>query len=220
MSRPRSHKGGAPRRKLRFLCESDSATDTSATIGSELIRSCSSIGAQLRCAEADLEVFRLLKQRNRLGNHPTEWLLRWKKECRPVLAWPNLEALLVREGTSPQYAGQLFSLAHVRGRVFRLLLWSWHGCFNSGDISMQPRKLQLCYRKGGKSRRMTRPARILKNDATRTLMTGKELATHLKISKRTLATWRDLGRVPFIRFSARCFRYDPAAVERALIKTP
>lgn len=63
-------------------------------------------------------------------------------------------------------------------------------------------------------------ARTMKNDATRSLMTGEELAAHLKISKRTLATWRDLGRVPCVRFSARCFRYDPAAVERALVKTP
>ena len=47
---------------------------------------------------------------------------------------------------------------------------------------------------------------------------SKEMARRLKISTRTLQNYRDSGRIPYSRYSARCFRYDPIAVEAALSK--
>ena len=46
----------------------------------------------------------------------------------------------------------------------------------------------------------------------------QELADHLQVTTRTLANWRSMGRIPFLRITARCFRYDLDQVERALAK--
>ncbi len=48
------------------------------------------------------------------------------------------------------------------------------------------------------------------------LITSKELASHLRITKRTLQEWREAQRIPFLRLSAKCFRYDLAKVMEAL----
>jgi hypothetical protein len=47
-------------------------------------------------------------------------------------------------------------------------------------------------------------------------LTGGQLAKHYQVTKRTLTNWRKAGRIPFIRLSPRCVRYDLAAVEAAL----
>ena len=44
----------------------------------------------------------------------------------------------------------------------------------------------------------------------------KELAERLGLSVRTLQNYRDAGKIPFQRYTARTFRYDPEAVEQAL----
>ena len=49
-------------------------------------------------------------------------------------------------------------------------------------------------------------------------LTTEELAEHLTVTPRTIQNWRDSGKLPFIRITARCFRYDLDQVERALGK--
>jgi predicted site-specific integrase-resolvase len=44
----------------------------------------------------------------------------------------------------------------------------------------------------------------------------RQLAAHLGVSERTLANWRDSGKIPFVRITARCLRYNLAEVESAL----
>ena len=56
---------------------------------------------------------------------------------------------------------------------------------------------------------------------SRTLLrpvTTDELAAHYKVTTRTIANWRDKGRIPFVRITARCFRYDLDQCARALAK--
>jgi predicted site-specific integrase-resolvase len=38
------------------------------------------------------------------------------------------------------------------------------------------------------------------------------------VTMRCLHNWRKEGRIPYWRVTARCFRYDLSAVERALAK--
>ena len=49
-------------------------------------------------------------------------------------------------------------------------------------------------------------------------LTTRELADHLRVTTRTLADWRARGKIPFLRITARCFRYDLDQVARALSK--
>ncbi len=56
------------------------------------------------------------------------------------------------------------------------------------------------------------------NAQRRKPLTTEELAEHLTVTPRTIQNWRDSGKVPFIRITARCFRYDLDQVERALAK--
>jgi hypothetical protein len=49
-------------------------------------------------------------------------------------------------------------------------------------------------------------------------LTTPQLARRYQVTTRTVQTWRDQKRIPFIRINARCIRYDPDAVERALSK--
>jgi hypothetical protein len=49
-------------------------------------------------------------------------------------------------------------------------------------------------------------------------LTTEELAAHYQVSTRTIANWRDAGKIPFLRITARCFRYDLDQVARALSK--
>jgi predicted site-specific integrase-resolvase len=42
------------------------------------------------------------------------------------------------------------------------------------------------------------------------------VCTALGISLRTLQDYRDRGLIPYVRFSKRCVRYDPIAVQRAI----
>lgn len=49
-------------------------------------------------------------------------------------------------------------------------------------------------------------------------LTTQELAAHLRVTTRTLADWRARGKIPFLRITARCFRYDLDQVARALSK--
>ncbi len=44
----------------------------------------------------------------------------------------------------------------------------------------------------------------------------RQLAAHLGVSERTLANWRDTGKIPFVRITARCLRYSLEEVEAAL----
>lgn len=50
-------------------------------------------------------------------------------------------------------------------------------------------------------------------------LTTEELAEHYQVTTRTIANWRDMGKIPFLRITARCFRYDLDQVERALSKS-
>lgn len=54
----------------------------------------------------------------------------------------------------------------------------------------------------------------------RTLLTTEDLAAHVKVTPRTIQNWRDAGKIPFLRITARCFRYDLDQVERSLSKSP
>lgn len=48
--------------------------------------------------------------------------------------------------------------------------------------------------------------------------TTADVATHLRLSPRTIANYRASGRIPFIRINARTIRYDLAEVEKAIRK--
>ena len=47
-------------------------------------------------------------------------------------------------------------------------------------------------------------------------LTTAELAAHLRVTSRTLQSWRDAGKIPFVRITARCIRYNLSEVEAAL----
>jgi excisionase family DNA binding protein len=49
-------------------------------------------------------------------------------------------------------------------------------------------------------------------------LTTRELAERLSVSTRTIQAWRDTGKLPHIRITARSFRYVWEQVERALAK--
>jgi predicted site-specific integrase-resolvase len=42
------------------------------------------------------------------------------------------------------------------------------------------------------------------------------LAAHFGVTPRCTQNWRDAGRIPFIRITARCLRYNLSEVEAAL----
>jgi excisionase family DNA binding protein len=47
-------------------------------------------------------------------------------------------------------------------------------------------------------------------------VTTSQLAEHLQVTERTIATWRHDGLIPFWRINARSFRYRISTVEKAL----
>lgn len=49
-------------------------------------------------------------------------------------------------------------------------------------------------------------------------LTTNGLADHYGVTPRTIANWRAVGKIPYLRITARCFRYDLDQVERALAK--
>jgi len=49
-------------------------------------------------------------------------------------------------------------------------------------------------------------------------LTTSELAEYFQVSPRTIQNWRDCGKIPFLRISARCFRYDLEDIEKELSK--
>ena len=49
-----------------------------------------------------------------------------------------------------------------------------------------------------------------------TKLNTAELAAHLRVTPRCIQNWRDAGKIPFIRITARCIRYSLAEVEAAL----
>jgi predicted site-specific integrase-resolvase len=49
-------------------------------------------------------------------------------------------------------------------------------------------------------------------------VTTQEVAAHYQVTTRTIANWRDNGKIPFLRITARCFRYDLDQVARSLSK--
>ena len=49
-------------------------------------------------------------------------------------------------------------------------------------------------------------------------VTSAQLAEHLQVTTRTLATYRAQRRIPFWRINARNIRYRVSDVERALAK--
>lgn len=49
-------------------------------------------------------------------------------------------------------------------------------------------------------------------------LTTTDLAAHYAVTTRTVANWRAAGKIPYLRITARCFRYDLDQVERALAK--
>jgi hypothetical protein len=52
------------------------------------------------------------------------------------------------------------------------------------------------------------------------LIGTKQLADYFKVTTRTIANWRALGRVPFWRINPRVIRYSLSEVEAALGKPP
>ena len=42
------------------------------------------------------------------------------------------------------------------------------------------------------------------------------LAAHFGVTPRCIQNWRDEGKIPFVRITARCIRYNLAEVEAAL----
>ena len=51
-----------------------------------------------------------------------------------------------------------------------------------------------------------------------TKLNTRDLATHLRVTPRSIQNWRDAGKIPFVRITARCIRYDLSEVEAALRK--
>lgn len=49
-------------------------------------------------------------------------------------------------------------------------------------------------------------------------LTTRELAARLSVSTRTVQAWRDQGRLPHVRITARSFRYFWEQIERSLAK--
>jgi len=49
-------------------------------------------------------------------------------------------------------------------------------------------------------------------------VTTAELARYLKVTGRTLATWRKEGKIPYWKIGQRICRYNLSEVERALSK--
>jgi len=49
-------------------------------------------------------------------------------------------------------------------------------------------------------------------------LTTTELAQTFSVTERTIQNWRNAGKIPFLRITARCFRYDLDQVARALAK--
>ena len=47
-------------------------------------------------------------------------------------------------------------------------------------------------------------------------VTTAELARHLQVTTRTLATWRMSGLIPYWKINPRSFRYRISTVEKAL----
>jgi len=48
-------------------------------------------------------------------------------------------------------------------------------------------------------------------------LTTPQLAARFQVTPRTIQSWRDSGLIPYIRINSRCIRYDPDAVDRALV---
>jgi excisionase family DNA binding protein len=46
----------------------------------------------------------------------------------------------------------------------------------------------------------------------------RQLANYLRVTTRTLATWRKEGRIPYWKIGQRVIRYELSAVEAALGK--
>ena len=49
-------------------------------------------------------------------------------------------------------------------------------------------------------------------------LTTKQLAEYYHVTTRTIANWRDQGKLPYLRITSRVFRYDLDQVARALAK--
>lgn len=47
-------------------------------------------------------------------------------------------------------------------------------------------------------------------------LTTDELAAHLRVSRRTIFNWIECGKIPVMRLSSRCLRYDIDKVMEAL----
>jgi len=56
------------------------------------------------------------------------------------------------------------------------------------------------------------------NGNTEKPVTTRQLAEHLQVSTRTLASYRAARKIPFWKINARNFRYKISDVERALAK--
>ncbi len=49
-----------------------------------------------------------------------------------------------------------------------------------------------------------------------TKLNTRDLAAHLRVTPRCIQNWRDAGKIPFVRITARCIRYNLAEVEQAI----
>lgn len=49
-------------------------------------------------------------------------------------------------------------------------------------------------------------------------LSTEQLAAYYTVTPRTIANWRAKGLIPYLRITARNFRYDLDQVERALAK--
>lgn len=47
-------------------------------------------------------------------------------------------------------------------------------------------------------------------------MTVNELAAHLRVSRRTIFNWTTSGKIPAMKITSRCIRYDLEKVMEAL----
>jgi hypothetical protein len=56
------------------------------------------------------------------------------------------------------------------------------------------------------------------NGNTEKPVTTRQLAEHLQVTTRTLASYRAARKIPFWKINARNFRYKISDVERALAK--
>jgi len=54
--------------------------------------------------------------------------------------------------------------------------------------------------------------------ATERYLNAREVAAWLKVDIWTVRRWTSMRKIPFVKLSARCVRYDPIRIEEWMLK--